>query len=72
MTTQTSTPPERDVFAGEVTVGDVITTTFGPRPVQSVVRLDGQVHIYYRVPRGLDSIVRPDDSLISIRAAVVS
>lgn len=68
-----SLTPCRDVFAAEVITGDVIATEHGPRPVQSVVHLNGNVHLYYRVPRGLDYIVRPHDSLISIRdVAVIS
>jgi hypothetical protein len=72
MSTPTSTTPERDVFAGEVVEGDVIMTEHGPRPVHSVVRLGAMAHIYYRTPRGTDSIVRPLTSSIAIRAAVVS
>lgn len=72
MTAPTSTTPERDVFAGEVVEGDLIVTVEGMRPVQSVVRMDGVAHIYYRTPRGTDSIVRPLTSTITIRAAVVS
>lgn len=68
-----SLTPVRDVFAAEVTMGDVITTEHGPRTIQSVVHLNGNVHLYYRVPRGLDYIVRPHDTLITIRdVAVIS
>lgn len=63
--------PGREVLAGEVVEGDVIMTEHGPRPVQSVVRQNGRVHLYYRKPGGLDWITRPSDSLLAIRDAVV-
>lgn len=66
------TTPERDVFAGEVVEGDLIMTVEGMRPVLSVVRLGGVARLYYRTPGGTDCIARPEGSLITIRAAVVS
>lgn len=64
--------PMREVLAGEVVEGDVILTERGPRPIASVVRMDGNAYLYYRVPGGLDRVKRPTTSPISIRAAVVS
>lgn len=68
----TPSEPMREVLAGEVVEGDVILTERGPRLIASVVRMDGNAYLYYRVPGGLDRVKRPTTSPISIRAAVVS
>lgn len=72
MSTPTSTTPVRDLWACEVTDGDTVVTDEGDRLIAAAVRLDDVVHLFYRVPNGVDSLQLAPDATVSIRAAVVS
>lgn len=67
-----ATTPVRDLWAAEVMDGDTVVTEEGDRLIAAAVRLDDIVHLFFRIPGGVDSLELAPTDPISIRAAVVS